>query len=392
MKKIILRGPVLTQSGYGVHCRQIATWLLSKPDFQVKFQALPWGDTPWLLDKSRYNGLIDKVVNNTIDMQTTQKNEYDISFQLQLPNEWDNSIAKFNIGMTAGVETDLCNPDWVDACNKMDLVIVPSKHSANVLNKNSNLKVPTFIVPESFCDSILTEQTQETIDGMPNFSTNFNFLLFGQITGDNPLNDRKNIFFTIKWLCEVFKNDEDVGVVIKTNIGRNTAIDRQRTLRIMQTIVKECRKGDYPKIHLLHGDMSDSDVAALYKHNQIKALISLTRGEGYGLPILEAAASGLPIIATGWSGHTDFLNHGKYINILYNLKEIHSSRVDNKIFLSQSKWAEVIEDDFKKKIVKFRNNSSIPKLWAEELSTIIKEKYSSVAVSHQYDEVIKGIL
>ena len=118
-------------------------------------------------------------------------------------------------------------------------------------------------------------------------------------------------------------------------------------------------------------------------------MVTLTRGEGYGLPILEAAASGLPVIATGWSGHTDFLNHGKYTSVSYALKNIHPSRVDNKIFVQQSRWAEPNEDDFKKKIIKFRNGTSIPTEWAQSLSHVIRENYSLHAIFKKYDEALK---
>jgi len=390
MKKVLLRGPSLTQSGYGIHTRQVARWLLSKENIDVKFQALPWGDTQWLLDKNAHNGLVEKIMKGTTDVKKDGK--YDVSFQLQLPNEWDPGLANFNVGMTAGVETDVCNPDWIDACNKMNMVIVPSNHTMNSLKSSGKINVPIHVVAESFCDEILEEQQQKIAEKLPRFSTDFNFLIFGQITGDNPYNDRKNIFFTIKWLCDVFKDDKDVGIVLKTNMCRNTHIDKQRTNQLLKTLVKECRVGSFPKIHLIHGDLSDAEVSALYKHDQIKSLVTLTRGEGYGLPILEAAASGLPVIATNWSGHTDFLSHGKFIQISYALKQVHQTRVDKKIFMPHAKWAEASEDDFKKKVLKFRNGHAVPKEWALELSSVIKEKYSSKTIESHYDELTKEIL
>ena len=142
----------------------------------------------------------------------------------------------------------------------------------------------------------------------------------------------------------------------------------------------------------MHGDLSDEEVSSLYRHSKIKALVSLTKGEGYGLPILEAAASGLPVIATNWSGHKDFLSHGKFIEIDYKLSEIHSTRVDNKIFMNGSKWANVHEEDFKKKVTKFRSASSIPREWARDLSEKIQKKYSIEAVKSIYEEATKDLI
>lgn len=386
-KNVLFRGPVLTQSGYGVHARQVAKWLLSREDITVEFQALPWGDTPWLIDSEIDNGFIGKIMEKTVD---PAGKKYDATVQLQLPNEWDISFSNVNIGITAGVETDKCNPEWVKSCNKMSKIIVPSTHSKNCLMVTDRMTVDVAVIPEAYCEAV-TKNEKTKIDDL-DFSTNFNVLLFGQITGNNPENDRKNIFYTIKWLCESFKNDKDFGVVIKTNTGRNTNLDKKIVTQTLQGVLREVRKGDFPKVYLLHGDMSDAEVASLYKHPKIKALVALTRGEGYGLPILEAAASGLPVIATSWSGHTDFLSHGKYIEIPYVLNPVHQSRIDGKIFMPGSRWAQPLEDEFKKKITKFKDSSAIPKEWAQNLKQKIIENYSIESIMKLYNEYTSDLL
>jgi glycosyltransferase involved in cell wall biosynthesis len=138
--------------------------------------------------------------------------------------------------------------------------------------------------------------------------------------------------------------------------------------------------------------MSDQEVFSLLRHPKMKALVSLTRGEGFGLPLLEAAACGLPVVATAWSAHTEFLGLGKYIEIEYALSEIHPSRVDNKIFMPGSRWANANEESFKRKIRKFYTSSSTPKQWATELQPKILEKYSHAAITAQYENELKGVL
>jgi len=382
MKKVVFRGPTMTQSGYGVHSRQVARWLLSREDVDVKFMVTPWGDTPWLLDRNSCSGLIGKVMDKTVGTDY----KADVSIQLQLPNEWDAKLATKNVGMTAAVETDTANPEWNSCCNKMDSIVFPSLHAKNSITTNGSLTCESYIIPESFDDDMLSDAAPLELSQL---DTNFNFLLFGQFSGNNPHNDRKNLLFSVKWLCEAFKDDPEVGIIIKTNSGRNTRIDRALVLKLFKSVLSEVRKGPYPKVHFLHGDMSDAEVSRLYRVESIKALVSLTRGEGFGLPLLEAAASGLPVIATNWSAHTEFLKHIKFVPIDYSLAQVHPSRVDGKIFMPGSKWAEPSEADFKKKIIKFRNSPSIPASWAKEGSSIIKEKYNFKEISRLYDQALE---
>lgn len=386
-KKVLFRGPVLTQSGYGVHARQIAKWLLGKENIELEFQALPWGDTPWLIDANAKGGLIGSIMERTVD---PSGKKYDATVQLQLPNEWDPSLGSVNIGITAGVETDRCNPQWVTACNNMHAVVVPSKHSAECLKNSGDVRAKLFVIPESYSEAIdLRAPTK--IDQIK-LETGFNFLIFGQITGNNPENDRKNIFYTLKWLCESFKDDKDVGVVIKTNSGRNTHIDRKVVTQTLKSVIDGVRVGPFPKIYLLHGELTDEEVSSLYRHPQIKSLVALTRGEGFGLPIMEAAASGLPVISTGWSGHMDFMSLGKSITVDYRVSPVHQSRIDGNIFVQGSRWAEPSEEDFKKKIVKFRGAPSIPREWSEDLGKKIRENYSISSIISRYESTLGGLL
>ena len=389
-KTVILRGPVLTESGYGVHARQVARWLFDLADrtdkIDVVTEPLPWGATPWLVDVHAHDGLVGRLIQ-----AAGKRDKYDVSLQLQLPNEWNPFLADFNVGLTAGVESDVCNPAWISAINRMDLVVVPSEFVKSVFTNTGEVKTKIAVIPEAFIDSVAKPELPQL--DLEEIKTENNFLLFGQITGNNPENDRKNLFYSIKWICEQFKDNPDVGLVIKTNTGRQTVVDRLRTTNMLAQLTMEVKKGaEFPKIYLLHGDMSDDEVAALYRHPKIKALVAPTRGEGFGLPILEAAASGLPVIATGWSAHTEFLGKGKYVKLDYRLDTIHASRVDNQIWMPNAKWANVKEDDFKHRVKKFVESPQMPQQWARELADTLKKEYSFESVAAQYTEVLKDVL
>tara|TARA_B100000214_G_scaffold372360_1_gene350456 strand:+ start:1556 stop:2725 length:1170 start_codon:yes stop_codon:yes gene_type:complete len=387
--RAIIRAPLLSVSGYGVHSRQIFKYLeSSKFNFDIETQIVNWGNTPWFINPDFEKGVIGRI------MSLTEKKEEiaDISFQVQLPDEWDSNLARVNVGISAVVETDRCSPEWVDACNKMDAIIVPSDHAKSSLESSGNLEVPIHVVPEWFFEEITTADFTDNEFTNKHFDTSFNFLILSQLTGQTPDTDRKNIMYTIKWLCETFKDDPEVGIVLKTNQGRGTTIDRELTVNLVRRLVSEVRVGEYPKIHLIHGNLYPEEVSGLYRNDRIKALVSLTRGEGFGLPLLESAASDLPVITTNWSAHTEFLSLGKFLKINYDLIPIPDDKVDNRIFKSGFKWADPHEKDFKKKVKKFRSKSDSPKEWARLLGKRIREEYSRESISKIYDKVIGEIL
>jgi glycosyltransferase involved in cell wall biosynthesis len=377
MKSVVIRGPLLSISGYGVHARQVYRWLKTQ-NIDVTAQITPWGNTTFMV-----NPEADETVKSIMADSNAAKKEFDISLQIQLPDEWDSSLAKTNVGITAAVETDRCNPAWITNCNSMDRVIVPSRFTEGVLKGTGNISKPVSVVSEAYDEGILGSNVLDL-----DLSTSFNFLIVSQLTSIEPSTDRKNIFNTIKWLCEAFSDDKDVGIIIKTNLGRATDIDRMNTRNTLLKMLKEIRRGPFPRIHFIHGDMSTEEIGSLYRNPKIKSLVSLTRGEGFGLPLLEAACNNLPVIATNWSGHLDFMGMGKYVTVDYSLKEIPDSRVDGRIFVKGLRWAEPSEEDFKRRIKKFRNSSDVPRQWADDLGNKVRERFSTESVNKQYDRVL----
>ena len=388
MKTVLLRAPVLTMSGYGVHARQVARWLFEQEealDLDITVEPLNWGHTGWLTDVDAEDGLVGRV----LQAADNTKPFYDVTIQLQLPNEWNPMLGAFNVGITAGVETDRCNPGWIDAVNQMNLVIVPSEFTKSSFLASGNVSTDIVVVPESFVDEV---KNQDSCSIDLNLETKFNFLVFGQVTGNNPENDRKNLAYTIKWMAEALADRPDVGVIVKSNLARNTKIDRLASTNMFAKLIHEVKVGPGPRFYLLHGNMKNKEVVGLYKHPTVKALVSLTHGEGFGLPILEAAACGVPVIAPDWSGHMEFMKHGRFLKLEHKIAPIHESRVDNHIFVPGAQWAYPIEQDAKKRLVKFVDAPAVPKQWAMELKEKLLKSYDFETISAQYSKIFKPVL
>jgi glycosyltransferase involved in cell wall biosynthesis len=377
-KKVLLRGPLLSQSGYGTHARQLVSWLLSRQDLTVAFDVTPWGSTSWYINKDAQNGLIGKIIDNCSKPEVFKP---DVSIQLQLPDEWNAKLAPVNIGITAGVETDRCNPEWTSKCNAMSLVITPSEFAKASLGKVNNLKV----VPEAYPDF---QKTKTSLDSdLNNIQASELYLVFGQLTATSPESDRKNTFNTLTWLYSAIKN-RDAKIILKTNFSRNTSIDKHVTLDALQRLLP---KEVLSRVVLLHGDLSDNEVYSLYTHKKMKALVTLTRGEGFCLPALEATACELPVIATDATGHVEFLLNG-FLPIKCSKVNIPKERVDNRIFMRGSSWYEPDRVDFMMKMNTFFNETTAIKKLVSNRAKEIKVEYSIEKIIEQYNTATSDLI
>jgi glycosyltransferase involved in cell wall biosynthesis len=352
-KRVILKGPILTRSGYGEQARFAFRALMSRPDlFDIYIQPLQWGATSWVNDLSEERILIDQMIEKTI-MHMHQGGNFDISVQVTIPNEWE-AIAPVNIGYTAGIETTMVAHEWIESGNHMDKIVVVSNHSKQVYEKTQylahnqqtkeeveySLTTPVEVV--NYPVKIYENTPELNID----LDYDFNFLSIAQWS------PRKNMENTLKWFVEEFENDE-VGLVLKTNQAKNCLMDKMQTEMSLQALLQ-----DYPnrkcKVYLLHGDMTDEEIHSLYTHPQMKAFLGIPHGEGFGLPFFEAAYSGMPVITTGWSGQLDYLIDDnvkeRFYNVAFDLNRVQKSVVWEGVIVEESMWAYAREHAAKQKM------------------------------------------
>ena len=385
MKKILVRGPALSHSGYGEHTRFILRSLRANPStFDVYLVNINWGQTSWITEINEEREWIDFVLSKTISYMNSG-GEFDMSLQVTIPSEWEK-IAPINIGATAGTETTKISPNWMGKSLEMDKIIVISEHTKygfvntryEAENNSTGEKFEAKVnCPVEVVGYPVKNVEQENID--LNLKYDFNFLAVGTWI------IRKNIERTVKWFVEEFY-DQEVGLILKTSKAKNCILDRRVTKNNLTNLLAE-----YPdrkcEVCLLHGDMTEGEMKGLYNHPNVKAMVSFSHGEGYGLPLFEAAHNGLPIIAPNWGGQLDFLvapvkdKKGKvsfkplFETVAYDLKPIQPEAVWNDVLIKESMWCFPKEWNCKKSMRKVYKNYASAKSRASKLQKWVLENF-----------------
>ena len=379
-KKIFVRGPVLSQSGYGEQSRFALRALRSKEDiFDIFIQPTSWGQTGWVWENNEFRNWMDERITLTQVLMHKRQLMPDISLQITIPNEF-KKIAPVNIAYTAGIETDKVAPQWLQKANEeVDKILVVSNHSRDTF-LNTRAKATNVETGEEIDYKLQTpievvwENTERhNPEPIPNFDlkTDFNFLMVSQ------MGPRKNFLNSITWWVEEFI-DQNVGLIIKTNRSNNSRME----LNFVQSALKQILS-KFPerkcKVYLLHGDLTSGQMTELYTNSKVKALINISHGEGFGLPMFEAAREALPIITVGWSGQTDFLRHNKkeyFQSVDFELKSIQKEAVWPGVLEEQSNWAYAEQGSYKMTLRRVFKNWDDSKQTALELKDIIENKFS----------------
>jgi len=345
----VISCPIDTYSGYGARSRDLVKAIIDCNEYNVKILPQRWGNTPWnfIKDHPEWGFLNENILpNNQLDKQP------DVWMQITVPNEFQ-PIGKYNIGVTAGIETTQVSGPWLEGCNRMNLVITSSKFAKETFERSTyevknqqgqllkNLKLETPI--EVLFEGANTDIYKVINSHLPlEIDESFAYLFVGHWLQGDFGQDRKNVGYLIKAFLETFKNkNKKPALILKTSSSSASYMDREEILKRIDAIRKSVNSNNLPNIYLLHGDLSDVEMNELYNHSKVKAMVSLTKGEGFGRPLLEFSLSKKPIIASNWSAHTEFLNSEFVPLIGGETQQVHKSAVIENMIIPEAQWFQV---------------------------------------------------
>jgi hypothetical protein len=411
-RKILMCAPFNTRSGYGDHARSIFYSIMDREDFEIKCVDVRWGSTP----RNHLDPKIPKhkkLLDTFVDGKNLERP--DIYIDIRIPNEFQTP-AKFNIGITAGVEADICSPEFVQGCNKMDLVLTTSRFTKETFmrsvydqvdNKTKQSSGEVKVVkPMGVLSEGIDTNIYKPIPGAGKsddpfkkeiydlVKESFLFLHVGQWGKGGYGEDRKNIALMIKTFIQAFANQPNPpALLLKTNGADFSILDRKETVDKIKQIKDQFKELDsVPNIYLLHGDLTLEQMALLYNLPKVKAMLSCTHGEGFGRPLAEATCCDLPVIASNWSGQLDFLNPKQSVMIDGELKPIPKKLIWKPIIVEPGKWFNVHEGDVVNKLRLFYKNHKAIKSNAKKLGIWNRSKFSLTAMAKEFNTILDNAI
>ena len=362
--RFVISSPFDTYSGYGARSRDIIKSIIQSNKYQVELLSQRWGDTSWgfCKDHPEWAFLLDYLAK-----REWQQTPVDYWMQITIPNEFQK-VGKFSIGVTAGIESDVTKAEWVEGLNRMDLNWVSSNHAKTVFQNASFEKIdkrtnqPSGILKLEKPIEVIFEgvdlTTYKTIKqsnlknlDLSGIKESFCYLFVGHWMEGVMGHDRKNVGVLVKEFYETFKNHKGLkpALILKTSVGTSSYISREAILDKIGKIKRSVHSKNLPNVYLLNGEFSDKEINELYNHPKVKAMVTTTKGEGFGRPLLEFSTTGKPIIASGWSGHLDFLNPSFTTLLPGHLENVHPSAA-NAWLVPESKWFQVSGKDLRKSL------------------------------------------
>jgi len=413
-RSVVMIAPFNTRSGYGDHARSIYYSIMDRDDLDIKCIDVKWGSTPrnhLRPEVKRHQKLLSTFVT-----QDQIKGQPDVVIDIRIPNEFIQG-GKINIGITAGVETDIVSTVFLEGMNKMNFNIVPSKFTADTFNRcifdkmqdqqnGEKQKIgeiknekPIKVLFEGVDTDVYSpkekHQLEKKLYGELDelIKEDFAYLHVGQWGQQGFGEDRKNIGVMIKSFLKAFSNIQNPpALVLKTNGANFSVLDKDNIKKKIQHVKDMFTGVELPNIYLIHGDFTIEEMSTLYNHPKIGAFITCTHGEGFGRPMLEATCCDLPVIASKWSGHLDFLTDSESMLIDGFIKPVPKSALWDPIIIEPSRWFDVNPADVVRKIRTFHKKRKLIQKKASRLGKKNRREFSLTAMATQFNKIIDEAL
>jgi hypothetical protein len=389
MRKVVILSPFATQSGYGHHAREVITQLINKKsaEWDIKLVSMPWGHTPMSYPFPA------EWQNRIIGLPLAE--QPDVFIQISVPNELQ-PVGKYNIGVTAGTEGDLCPAEWIDKINAMNLIIVPSQFTKQVFENTArqhgvDILTKIEVIPEYFDETVYNGKPETRFTALDSIPESSALLSVGHWLSGQVGEDRKNISGLVHCFFTTYKNVKSApALVLKTSGATYSVMDRMEIENKINQIRDMFGKATLPAVYVLHGDLTDAEMNSLYNHPKIKAMISFTKAEGFGRPLLEFSTTAKPIIAPHYSGQADFLKRDFICALPGQLTPIHPS-AQNEFLIDGAKWFTPdykFAGDMMKEVLKNLDKWAI---LAKRQRFFVNSTFTATEVSKTYDAVLEII-
>jgi len=398
---MVVTAPVGTRSGYGAHSRDICRSLIALDKYDVRIWPVRWGNTPQNALSEQNPKDIPIIQRLLKSPEVERQPEYHV--HIVVPNEF-SAIGKYNIGITAGIETTLCPPIWLEGLNRMNLNIVPANFVKETIDRSVYDKAneqgqkvaqvkcerPIEVLFEGADTDIYGVTKEFSNDLLAEFETikeDFCFLFVGHWLQGNSESDRKDVGSLVRTFIESFKDKKNQpALILKTSGASPSILDREEIIKKIDDI-RNSIDGKLPPIYILHGDLRDEEINQLYNHPKVKAHVSFTHGEGFGRPLLEASLSEKPVIASKWSGHIDFLTRDSVL-LPGDLINVPKDALPKEFRVDGAQWFRVNYQYAKSIFQDVHKNYQSYLMGAKKQSIMNKTKFSLDAMTEKLDKIL----
>lgn len=320
-------GPLKDYSGYGEANRH-AVAALHAAGVTVAGKLVSYSQ------ESADFGSIGKLINQICETEA----KYRIKILHTTPDQFSRHMEKgiYHIGHFFW-ETDRLPPEFAAGLNLMDEIWTGSKANEAAI-KNSGVTKPIHIFPQA----IETNRDWPAGYDIPEFpAANFLFYSIFEWT------DRKNPEALLNAYWQEFDGQQDVGLLIKTYF-RNFTLANRRMIKNQIELYKSRSGAKNPPPVFLYLDLMDrQQIMRLHKTGD--CYVSAHRGEGWGVPQVEASLAGRAVISTNYGGVHEYFEDGKTAKLLpYEMVKLRGMSHSQHWYKSDQNWAAVDQEALKK--------------------------------------------